>query len=288
MLLHLFLLFSLFLVTYTILSHLYFWPSFPSLSPPCHSSSLTVHFVANTKPHTGLVHVCGKFGLIPLCCRLSHCCSLLQQTIDCCDLPAGCDICKNMHCVWLGQDVQLHFRGCWRSCHNGAGGHKYTEPQGDKKNLRYIKASLKLHLHSRNTRSTLWLYLTCGHGPEDWFHSGANCCCDVVWESLSAAQASYATVTHSIHCNFLSRDCVILCSAGMWNRCLSTSEYQRSSNPNSPHFQAHYSYILTQTFHFITFFSFKSNINNFLESSTYLLEFIFKPYQTVSLSFSSR
>ena len=33
-----------------------------------------------------------------------------------------------------------------------------------------------------------------------------------------------------------------------------------SSNPNSPHFQAHHSYILTQTSLYMTFFSCKSNI----------------------------
>ena len=31
-------------------------------------------------------------------------------------------------------------------------------------------------------------------------------------------------ITHSIHCCFLWIDCVILCSAGMWNRCLSMEQ----------------------------------------------------------------
>ena len=62
--------------------------------------------------------------------------------------------------------------------------------------------------------------LTCGSWHKAWFHSGANCLCFGSWESLSAAQASYALVTHSIHCCFLSTDCVILCCADMWNRCL--------------------------------------------------------------------
>ena len=64
--------------------------------------------------------------------------------------------------------------------------------------------------------------------------------------------------------------------------CLNTKS---SSYLNSPHFQALYSYILTHTFHYITFFSCKSNTKNFFSSSTFCLEFIFKTYQIVSPSF---
>jgi hypothetical protein len=45
-------------------------------------------------PHVGLVYVCDKFVSISLCCRLSHSCSHLLQMEDCCDLPAGGNICE--------------------------------------------------------------------------------------------------------------------------------------------------------------------------------------------------
>ena len=35
---------------------------------------------------------------------------------------------KEMHWVWLGQDVQLHFRECWRLYHNQDEGCKYADP----------------------------------------------------------------------------------------------------------------------------------------------------------------
>jgi len=48
------------------------------------------------------IHVCSKVLSISLCCRLSHSGRHPQKTpVDCCDLSACCDICKEMHRVWL-------------------------------------------------------------------------------------------------------------------------------------------------------------------------------------------
>ena len=93
---------------------------------------------------------------------------------------------------------------------------------------RNFYSTLKLSYFCTRAQGTLAQFScrnrTCGRLPEAWFQSGATCRCDVIWESLSAARASYAVVTHSIHCCFLSSDCVILCSADMWNRCSSMEQ----------------------------------------------------------------
>ena len=55
----------------------------------------------------------------------------------------------------------------------------------------------------------------------------------------------------------------LLCPNQMQSHGIERLNTKSSSYPNSPHFQALYSYILTQTFHYITFFSCKSNTKNF-------------------------
>ena len=47
-------------------------------------------------------HVCQEVTVIPLFIRLPHLCRHLCQMVDCCDLPAGHDKCKDMHGVgWI-------------------------------------------------------------------------------------------------------------------------------------------------------------------------------------------
>ena len=48
--------------------------------------------------------------------------------MDCCDLSTSCDICKDMHWVWLGQDIQMYFRGGRGPCYNCGESSKNANP----------------------------------------------------------------------------------------------------------------------------------------------------------------